>query len=225
MPVLRIAQQRGDAPHRYRIEISAADIPNISPLQFSREIAFELTPQDGERIRWYLEDYLQFHENPAPQIAKGVEALMAECGDALFRSLFEGAHQGIQLWTMLEPHLSATRVEITTSISEATAIPWELIRNPHTKTFLALSAASFVRTQREAQPTLAPTGEAEKVRILLVICRPQGGADVPFRSVAGRLVTRLNDHARDAFDLDVLRPPTYEKLAEALSTVSTRGTN
>ena len=64
MPVLRINQQRGDAPHRYRIEITATDIPNFGTLQFSRDIAFELTPQDGERIRWYLEDYLQFDEEP-----------------------------------------------------------------------------------------------------------------------------------------------------------------
>jgi tetratricopeptide (TPR) repeat protein len=223
VPTLRINQQRGDAPHRYRIEITATGIPNFAPQQFSRDIAFELTPQDGERIRWYLEDYLQFDEDPAPQIARGVEALMANCGGVLFRSLFEGMHQGIQLWTMIEPHLSATRVEITTGISEATAIPWELIRNPHNGTFLALSAASFVRTQREAQVTLAPAAEAEKVRILLVICRPQGGQDVPFRSVAGRLVTRLNDDARDAFDLDVLRPPTFEQLAVTLGLANERG--
>src|SRR5258708_29129118 len=222
MPVLRINQQHGDAP-RYRIEITATDIPNFAPLQFSRDIAFELTPQDGERIRWYLEDYLQFDEDPAPRIARGVEALMAECGDGLFRSLFEGAHQAIQLWTMIEPHLSATRVDDTTGTSEATAIPWELIRNPHAGTFLALSSASFVRTQREAQNTLAPAGEAEKVRILLVICRPQGGEDVPLRAVAGRLVTRLNDDARNAFDLDVLRPPTYEQLAETLRLAKERG--
>ena len=118
MPVLRVNQQRGDAPHRYRIEITATDIPNFAPLQFSRDIAFQLTPQDGERIRWYLEDYLQFDEDPAPQIARGVETFMAECGDGLFRSLFEGAHQGIQLWATIEPHLSATRVEITTGISD-----------------------------------------------------------------------------------------------------------
>jgi hypothetical protein len=123
---------------------------------------------------------------------------------------------------MIEPHLSATRVEITADISEATAIPWELIRNPPTKQFLALSAKSFVRTQRETQITLAPAGEVEKVRILLVICRPQGGKDVPFRSVASRLVTRLNDDARGAFDLDVLRPPTYKKLAEVLDLAKER---
>jgi hypothetical protein len=47
---------------------------------------------------------------------------MAACGDGLFRSLFEGTRQGAQLWTMIEPHLNATRVEITTGIPEATAI-------------------------------------------------------------------------------------------------------
>jgi hypothetical protein len=104
---------------------------------------FPSSGPDGERIRWYLEDYLQFDEDPAPQIAREVEAFMAECGDALFRSLFEGSPQAFQLWTMIQPHLSATRVEITADISKATAIPWELIRNPHTRTFLALSVASI----------------------------------------------------------------------------------
>ena len=223
MPTLRIAQDRTDAPHRYRIEITATDIPGFAQLRFSSEIAFELTPEDGERIRWYLEDYLQFDEEPAPQIARGIEALMAERGEELFRSLFEGSPQGTQLWTMIRPHLSTTRVEITAGISEATAIPWELIRNPHNGTFLALSVASFVRTQRENQLTLAPAGEAEKVRILLVICRPEGGNDVPFRSVAGRLATRLNDAARDAFDLHVLRPPTFEQLSRTLHHAKERG--
>jgi hypothetical protein len=186
VPILRINQHPVSAPNRYRIEVSATDIPNFEPANVSREIEFALSPQDGERIRWYLEDYLQFDEEPAPQIAKRVEALMAERGEALFRGVFEGSHQGVQLWTLIEPLLSSTRIEITTGIAEATAIPWELIRNPHTKTNLALSAEAFVRTQREGQLALSPQAEVEKVRILLVICRPKGSEDVPFRSVAGR---------------------------------------
>ena len=54
------------------------------------------------------------------------------------------------------------------------------------------------------------------IRILLVICRPRGGYDVPFRSVASRLVKGLSEEARAAFDLDVLRPPTFERLSEVL---------
>ena len=94
-----------------------------------------------------------------------------------------------------------TRIEIATGITEATAIPWELIRDPNSATFLAFSAAAFVRSQHEGQTVLPPAAEAAKVRILLVISRPKRGEDVPFRSVAGRLVTRLSDDARDAFDI------------------------
>jgi tetratricopeptide (TPR) repeat protein len=215
VPVLRINQQPGGNANQYRIDVSA-EIPGVQSLSFSKDIEFELTRQDGERIRWYLEDYLQFDEDPAPQIAAQIEAFMTERGEALFRSIFEDSNESTRLWSLIEPHLSTARVEITTGIAEATAIPWELIRNPHTRTNLALSAQAFVRTQRGAQTTLMAEREAEKVRILLVICRPHGGADVPFRSVANPLVTRLNDDVRGAFDLDVLRPPTYEQLARAL---------
>jgi tetratricopeptide (TPR) repeat protein len=223
VPVLQINQQPGGAPHRYRISISATEIPDRAALSFDIDIEFELTPEDGERIRWYLEDYLQFDEEPAPQIAKGVEAFMAQCGEELFRKIFEGSANAIRLWSSLEPHLSATRIEIATGIAEATAIPWELIRNPQSRAFLALSAAAFVRSQRAGQTVLPPAAEAAKVRILLVICRPKGGEDVPFRSVAGRLVTRLSDDARDAFDIDLLRPPTYEQLATTLRLAKERG--
>jgi len=222
VPVLRINQHPTGTPNRYRVDVSA-EVPNFQPPSFSRDIEFVLSPQEGERIRWYLEDFLQFDEEPAPTIARRVEALMVERGEALFRSIFEGSYQGNQLWTQLEPHLSSTRIEITTGIAEATAIPWELIRNPHTKTNLALSAEAFVRTQQGGQLAVSPQAEAEKVRILLVICRPKGGEDVPFRSVAGRLVTRLREGDREAFQLDVLRPPTYEQLAKTLELAKDRG--
>ncbi|MEA2883132.1 MAG: hypothetical protein QOH32_2388 [Bradyrhizobium sp.] len=222
MPVLQINQQPGGAPNRYRISISATEIPDRAALSFATDIEFQVTPEDGERIRWYLEDYLQFDEEPAPQVAKRVEAFMAQTGEELFRKIFE-SREATRLWDSLEPHLSTTRVEIATGIMEAAAIPWELIRNPDSKTFLALSAASFVRSQHGAQTVLPPAGEAGRVRILLVICRPKGGEDVPFRSVAGKLVTRLSDDARDAFDIDVLRPPTWEQLAATLRLAKERG--
>jgi tetratricopeptide (TPR) repeat protein len=220
--VLRISQHPTGTPNRYRVDVSA-EVPGFQPPSFSRDIEFVLSPQEGERIRWYLEDFLQFDEEPAPTVAKRVEALMAERGEALFRGMFEGSPKGFQLWTQVEPHLSSTRIEITTGIAEATAIPWELIRNPHTKTNLALSAEAFVRTQQGGQLAVSPQAEAERVRILLVICRPRGGEDVPFRSVAGRLVTRLREGDRDTFQLDVLRPPTYEQLAKTLELAKVRG--
>ena len=143
--------------------------------------------------------------------------LLAERGEELFRDIFHGSDDLRELWGAIGPRLADTRIEVTPEIAEATAIPWELIRDPRLEVPIALSAQAFVRGQRGTMAALLPhKQEAEKVRILLVICRPKGGDDVPFRSVAGRLVTRLSDEARGAFDLDVLRPPTYEQLAAAL---------
>jgi CHAT domain len=58
--------------------------------------------------------------------------------------------------------------------------------------------------------------------VLLVICRPAGRDDVPFRSVAGQLV-RHSDHPRSAVDLDVLRPPTFARLEETLRAAARAG--
>jgi tetratricopeptide (TPR) repeat protein len=222
MATLRINQQPGSAENRHQIAVEA-EIPGFQRLSFSREIEFALSPQDGEKIRWYLEDYLQFDEDPAPQIAARVEALMTERGEALFRAIFEGRNDAVQLWAFVEPHLASTRIEIVTGIAEATAIPWELIRNPNTGVNLALSAQAFVRSQQGGPPSLAPAKTAGKVRILLAICRPGAGEDVPFRSVAGRLVKGLSDSDREAFQLDVLRPPTYEQLAKVLKLAKEKG--
>jgi tetratricopeptide (TPR) repeat protein len=216
MPVLQINQEQGKAPNHYRISVSASEIPDHATLHFDTSIEFEVTPEDRERIRWYLEEYLDFDQEPAPQIARGVEAFMAGCGEELFCKIFAGSDAATALWSALERHLSTTRIEISAGIAAATAIPWELIRNPRTNTSLALSAAAFVRSQGTGEIKLPPASEAAKVRILLIICRPKGGKDAPFRSVAGRLITRLNEEARNAFELHVLRPPTYEQLGRTL---------
>ncbi len=222
MAVLRISQQPGSGPNKHRIHVEA-EIPGLLPPSFSREIEFALSSQDAEQVRWYLEDYLQFAQDPAPRIAARVEKIMAERGEALFRAIFEGRNDATLLWATIEPHLSSTRIEIETGVEEATSIPWELIRNPHTRVNLALSAQAFVRSQPGAQTSLAPSGTGDKVRILLAICRPAAGDDVPFRSVASRLVKGLSDADREAFQLDVLRPPTYEQLARELKLAKEKG--
>jgi tetratricopeptide (TPR) repeat protein len=223
MPTLRIDQQPGSGPGKHWIAVAAPDLPGVQPLSFSREIEFALSPSEAERIRWYLEDYLQFDEDPAPQIAARIETLMAERGEDLFRQIFEGRNDAAQLWAMAQLHLPKTRIEIATGVAEATAIPWELIRNPFTRSNLALSAQAFVRSQPGAQAALAPSSSPGKVRILLAVCRPGGGGDVPFRSVSSRIVKGLSDKDREAFQLDVLRPPTYEQLARVLKLAQEKG--
>lgn len=120
--------------------------------------------------------------------------------------------------------VATARVSIAADLVEATTIPWELLRDPRLGP-VSLLARTLVRTHRGAATSGAPaSAEAAAVRILLVISRPRGGEDdVPFRSVSNRLIAGLDRVARERFDLDVLRPPTYEKLAGLLRDAADQG--
>ena len=148
-----------------------------------------MTEQDQEDIRWYLEDFLQFPRDPAPQIGARVEQRLIDLGEELFRSIFHANDDTRDLWAVWRDRIDDTPVEIVTSVEAATAIPGELIRDPKTETPLALHAPAFIRSQPQTarQPQL-PKTRSSPIRILLVICRPSGRNDVPFRSVASQLL-------------------------------------
>jgi len=181
------------------------------------EFDFALSAQNREDLRWYLEDYLQYPQDPAPKIAARIENRMAELGTELFKAVFQANDDARDIWAVLRSQLNDTRVEIATGVEGATAIPWELIRDLKTDVPLALRARSFVRSYSQAaQRPKLPGAATGPIRILLVICRPGARDDVPFRSVASRIVKGLSDEARAHFQLDVLRPPTFEQLGRTL---------
>lgn len=215
MSRLRITQSTA-GEDRYRIDLEFEG--DGGPRQTATaEFDFQMTEQDQADLRWYLEDFLQYPQDPAPAVAARVEGRMVEIGAELFRSVFQVGEDARELWSGLRAKLDDTHVEVITSVEAATAIPWELIRDPRTDTPLALRASAFVRAQPNAaqRPDLPKTEEGS-IRILLVICRPGADDDVPFRSVASRLIKGLTEEASATFQLDVLRPPTFERLALVL---------
>ena len=186
-------------------------------------MAFELDPDDARDLRWYLEDYLEYPLDPAPQIAGRVEGRMAELGRGVFTAVFPAGSETRDLWSLVRDRISETRVEVITDVAHATAVPWELLRDPRTDTPVALRARSFVRGYRQAsQRPRLPRDTNGEIRILLVICRPGGRDDVPFRSVASQLV-RLHPAAEHAFRLKVLRPATFAALGRELRRAADRG--
>lgn len=212
---LRLTQSaEGEDKYRVEVALEGSGLPRQTA---TSRFDFKLTDQDQEDIRWYLEDFLQYPQDPAPKIAARIEERMAEIGTKLFRALFQSSDDARDLWATLRARLNETRIEIVTTVAEATTVPWELIRDPKTDTPLPLRARSFVHAHPQAaQVPQIPEAESGQVRILLVICRPGAGDDVPFRSVASRLVRGLGEDARALFQLDVLRPPTFEQLGRIL---------
>jgi len=170
---------------------------------------------DGERIRWYLEDYAEFPADPAPVIARDAEARLARAGEELFRRVFSGA-DALGIWERARDRLGQVRVEVDADPGSGPGLAWELLRDPGRDAAVPLGAGAFVRTHLRAagHPDL-PEPSGERLRVLLVICRPGGREDVPFRSVASRLVRGGADRM-EGLDLDVLRPATFARLSQAL---------
>ena len=69
---------------RHRVEISLEG----DGARRTAESTFRLPPlrrRIEEDLRWYLEDFLQYPQEPAPTIARRIEGRMAEVGTELFR--------------------------------------------------------------------------------------------------------------------------------------------
>lgn len=214
-PTLRLTHRPGeDTAHRVSVELTGDD---AGRLEFSTEFGFALSDEERGRIQWYLETYLDESPNdPTPALAHQAEAALEDVGTRLFRAVFESSEGARRLWARLEQVLPQTRVEV---VKEADAagrrVPWELLRDPATGDLLAIRAREFVRTHPGPhRPAAVPAGVRPPIRILLAICRPRRGQDVRFQSVARRLVAALGK--RDDFQLDVLRPPTFDTLARRL---------
>jgi tetratricopeptide (TPR) repeat protein len=187
-------------------------------LRETRPFSFALSTQEAENIRWYLEDYRVYPVEPTPKTAKRIEQRMGEIGRELFQLVLAGS----DVWEAVRGRLADTRIEIETELEDA-LVPWELIRDPVADLPLALAVPAFVRCH--SKPALKPNPPAPatgKIRILLAICRLEDDK-VPFRSVARHLIRGLSGEAREPFDLEVLRPATFEQLAKRLRAAKAKG--
>lgn len=218
MVTLRLVDRVEGPEHVVEVLLEDAGPRRAASVRFG----FELSAQDREDLRWYLEDYLQYPVDPAPEIAREVEARLAVLGGELFGRVFRASPEAMELWFAVKGSLSDARVEVATGVEGAAEIPWELLRDPATDGVLAVRAGAFVRALAEAAAPVVVPPAPGTLRVLLVICRPGGRSDVPFRSVASHLV-RLSSGAREVFQLDVLRPPTFAKLSRVLQAAKAAG--
>jgi len=193
-------------------------------LEYSSEFTFTMSDEERERIRWYLETYLNYPQDPAPKLAERAEEVITSVGIRLFEVVFENDTSTHYIWDRLAPILPETRIEISSEREADWPIPWELMRDPRTKDFLAIRAKDFVRISPvPIQSVQIPKYIQLPLRILLVISRPAGDDDVRFRSVANRIIQELHDDTRKVFRLDVLRPPTFEQLNHVLRAANALG--
>jgi hypothetical protein len=182
------------AARAYRVRVSFSAEPNLID-QIEVGLPYDHGPaQLAEDIRWYLEDFLEDGDSPSQMRATRIRTAIEEAGVALFRNLFESSPDGARIWKKAQKHLPLTEVQADMA-DPIPGVPWEIIQVPDTHTPLALSAASFVRTESTQRLSFRPKPIIRRVcSILLVISRPSGSADVAFRSVSATATAQ--DHLR-----------------------------
>jgi hypothetical protein len=222
-PTLHIRQSpAGKGKHAIRLTLRRPGQPD---LEGEATIKFSLTEQEQEDLRWYMEDYLQRAVAVEPVTVEQVEALLRARGEELYRLVLAATLDTQAIWFAVREQLADLRVEIASSIADAAAIPWELMRDPQSDSPIALRVSAFVRVQ--SNPSLSfvsvpPPADGGRLRLLYVASRPGGAGDVALRAVANRLLQDLGpDRAR--FEITALRPPTYEQLQKTLTDAKVAG--
>ena len=119
--LLRLTQH-DEGENRHRVEVRLEEDGAAGWASESR-FTFDLTAQDEEDLRWYLEDFLQYPQEPAPTIAKRVEGRMSELGQQLFRGVFQASEEARDLWAQVRDRLADTRVEVVTGVAAAVSLP------------------------------------------------------------------------------------------------------
>ena len=174
-------------------------------------LAWPLDADALEDLRWYLEDYLRAPFGVWEDRGPAVQEKLTGWGDEVFASVF-GAGPARDAYQRVRDR----DLELVFRSAEPglLGLPWELMRDDTGP--VALGAGGISRSL----PVSGGAGTLEvpggRLRVLMVISRPAGTADVGYQMVARPLLERL-DAVRGEVDLTVLRPPTFDALRKAVT--------
>ena len=95
MLTLRLTQTPlGEDHYQIALELTGDDQPRQTA---TAQVSCTLDAEQMERLRWYLEDYLQFPYDPAPTLAAEVERQIEAIGRDQFQQLFEANPNTLRL--------------------------------------------------------------------------------------------------------------------------------
>ena len=201
---------------------------------FESEVTKELevlTKNQLSDIQWILEDFPLVSSPRANKIAQRINGDIHLIGKRLGMWLFSGSGHRDSILSALSDHgvVSGLRVIVSEAPGE-NWMPWELMTLPGMGIPLALKCAVFCRSPFFNDAVVSrdlhfsgPIDNRDLVRVLIVIARPLADKDVPFRSVASRVLKAFSGRSDVNVRISVLRPPTFGSLKEELMTAKKDG--
>jgi tetratricopeptide (TPR) repeat protein len=215
------------------------------PADKSRDIASRryrfkapLGPVELGEIRWYIEKYYQWPTGVFKTRAETTEKSLPEWGKALYAAALggESAREPLEAWKRTKgSHRFSVQVDpeppegtdeeksalIREAASDLLSLPWEIMHDD--AGFLSQGGRGVRVRRRLPNRKLTTTLKAElPIRVLLLSPRPEvdeHGDPVGYldhRSSALPLVQVVENLGEELVQLDILQPPTFPGLKEAL---------
>ena len=182
--------------------------------------AWPLEPDEDEALRWYLESDPRARSGTDPRGA-AVAGKLEDWGHAVFGALFD-AGPARRAYEQALGSPDGAEVVIRSSSPDMLALPWELLRDPARPSPVALDLLGLTR----GIPAILDRGPLSvpgtSLRVLMVICRPDDVDGDDYTTLSRPLTARL-DAVRGPVELAVLRPPTFDTLADTLARADDEG--
>ena len=192
----------------------------------STPVAFSVALQDSDRreLDWYFLESLA----GAPNLSRSqaVETGLSNLGRLLFESVFSSGDQAKNAYTQAKTQgLSEYGLVVVSQRPQFLELPWELINEPEIG-YLA-SQLQWVVRRSTSEPLPAysgvPGAQQEEPQFNVLLVSPLPSQDIPddqpnssfVGSMAGETLKVLESVDVEV-DLDVLRPPSFEALAQRL---------
>lgn len=191
-------------------------------------------------IRWYIEKYYQWPTGVFKTRAEKTETALREWGNALYKAALggESAREPFEAWKRatgsrrfsvqvdgepLEGTDDAQAALIREAASDLLSLPWEIM---HDGTGFLSQGKDKVRVRRRLKnyKQTATLQAKLPIRVLLLSPRPEVDDDghpvgyIDHRVIANPLVQAVENLGEDLVDVDILNPPTFSALKEALDT-------
>ena len=199
--------------------VRSDDMKRTQPVPLPSPASFPVGDYEGKRLlselRWYLEDYLRVPYGAYPQFAQAVTEALQAWGEAVFDRLFAGPAQNWYQAAKGE-NFRNFRLKIASDAPEIMAWPWEALYSREDG-YLALRFPIERQLSRDLgdPPPLPEDLPQDALHILYVIPRPDGTANLGYRTLAKSLVHFIEE-SRLPVTVDVLRPPTFDRLRQTL---------
>jgi tetratricopeptide (TPR) repeat protein len=215
--ILRINHLQNIEPAMFQLT-RIADGKSMPPVLIPSPVKF---PVEGRKdcllveLKWYLESFLDFPFSPATDHAERVLDALRTWGEQAFLALFGGREGGRWFDVAAAGGYSNLQLQVASDDPKILAWPWEALRDPElgwlAHTCQVERRLNSVRDPQQFRKSLPK----DQVNILLVVARPYGEEDVRFRSLA-RLLVQLIEKKGLRAGVELLRPPTFDRLREHL---------